>query len=512
MKVLRGKQTIRSFCIWRRIAILSVLLSVALVGTFSPVSAQDLPATASLIVKMVSGLTPQEQSAVISANGGTETSSTPVLRLHVVEVQADQVSTIMQNYQLDPRVENVEMNKTREVQGIPSDPQYGTQWALPHIGWDLVCGTIIPVQSTKVAVLDTGVQATHKDLLKSVVKGTSFIDGSTGLTDTNGHGTWLAGIIAAVTDNNFGIAGVGCNKVKIVPVKVMGADGTGQDSDIINGVIWAADNGADVILMGFSNPGFSPYLQEAIDYAWSKGVVLVAATGNIGISDPTFPAGDRGVIGVSATDQSDNLAFFSNYGLSVFLAGPGVDILTTGLKNSLVSISGTSASAAIVAGVAAFMKADDPTLTNGVIVGRLARTADPAGTQEETGNGRVNMARALEDTSFDEIQPAGAEPVGEGGPYVGPYEVAACTLTSVTVSAQIGTVTYGTGGSVTYTITLVKSNANCSGTFSIITTLPTGVTATFNPTGFSGSGTTKTSTLTLTTSNSTPVGANLFTV
>ncbi len=269
------------------------------------------------------------------------------------------MSTIMQNYQSDPRVENVEINKTREVQGIPADPKYSSQWALPHIGWDLVCGTVIPVQSSKVAVLDTGVQATLKDLAKSVIKGFSFINGSNGLTDPNGHGTWLAGIIAAMSDNNFGIAGIGCNKVKIMPVQVMGADGTGQDSDIINGVIWAADNGADVILMGFSNPGFSQYLQEAIDYAWSRNIVLVAATGNIGISDPTFPAGDRGVVGVSATDQSDNLAFFSNFGQSVFLAGPGVDILTTGLKNSLVSISGTSASAAVVAGRGTDCRQDD---------------------------------------------------------------------------------------------------------------------------------------------------------
>ena len=87
-----------------------------------------------------------------------------------------------------------------------------------------------------------------------------------------------------------------------MPVTVLGADGTGQDSDIIAGVVWAADHGADVILMSFSNPGYSTALQAAIDYAWSKDVVLVAATGNGGSADPTYPAGDTGVVGVSSTD------------------------------------------------------------------------------------------------------------------------------------------------------------------------------------------------------------------
>ncbi|MEW6052551.1 MAG: S8 family serine peptidase [Nitrospirota bacterium] len=410
------------FLYLRRFAVFLLVLMIA-GGLFSHAMAEQPSSTSSLIIRMVSGLSAYEQAAVIHANGGTETSSIPALRLHVVEVQADQLSTILENYQSDPRVESAAEDKIREVQGMPADPDYGFQWALSKIGWDLVYGILFPWQSSKVAILDTGVQANHEDLAANVIMGRSFLDDSHGLSDSHGHGTWLAGIIAAITDNNYGIAGIGLDRVKIMPVTVMNADGTGQDSDIISGIIWAADNGADVILMGFSNPGFSPFLQEAVDYAWSKNVVLVAATGNEGISDPTFPAGARGVIGVSATDYSDNLASFSNFGQSVFLAAPGEDIATTGLENSIVSLNGTSASAAIVAGVAAFMKADDPTLTNGVIVGRLARTADPAGTHEQTGNGRVNMAAAMADTGLDEIQPAGVE--AGGGPYVGPYKIAA---------------------------------------------------------------------------------------
>ena len=97
-----------------------------------------------------------------------------------------------------------------------------------------------------------------------------------------------------------------------MPVTVLNANGEGQDSDVIAGVIWAVDHGADVILMAFSNPGFSPNLQDAIDYAWSKGAVIVASAGNNASSVPHFPAGDRGVMGVAATDQGDGLAGFSN--------------------------------------------------------------------------------------------------------------------------------------------------------------------------------------------------------
>jgi subtilisin family serine protease len=397
------------FNMLKRVAIfLSVLILVG--GIFSYAMAEEPSVTTSLMVKMVAGLSQDEQAAVIASNGGIETSSIPALRLHVVEVSTSDLSTIIQNYQADPRVVSVEENKTRKAEGIPSDIFYAYQWALPQIDWDMVFGTVIPTGSATVAVLDTGVDSSHTELAGKLVTCTSILDGSDCTIDPNGHGTWMAGIVAAQTNNSAGISGVAYANVNIMPVTVMNAEGIGQDSDIIAGVIWAADHGADVILMGFSNPGFSQNLQDAIDYAWSKGIVLVASTGNDAVNTPTFPAGDRGVIGVSATDSSDSLVSFSNYGQDVFLAAPGIDIETIDIGNSYTSISGTSSSAAIVAGAAAFMRAVEPVLSNGAIVGRLARNADPAGdpandpdVQLKFGNGRVNMARALADTGLDPI-------------------------------------------------------------------------------------------------------------
>ena len=254
----------------------------------------------------------------------------------------------------------------------------------------------------------------------------------------------MAGIIAAATDNGYGIAGIDYSGVKIMPITVLDSNGLGQDGDIIAGVVYAADHGANVISMSFSNPGYSPALQAAIDYAWSHNVVVVAATGNDGSNAVTYPAGDRGVMGVSNTDQNDALNSTSNYGTDTFLAAPGTDIATLAVgtdltpDNQTTSITGTSASAAEVAAAAALLRAADPSASNGVIVSRLAESADAAGTADQTGNGRLNLARAMSDTSTTSVEPAGAAPGQSGGPLVGPYVAAAtCTWNGSTANWNV---------------------------------------------------------------------------
>ena len=230
-----------------------------------------------------------------------------------------------------------------------------------------------------VAVLDTGVDASHPDLDGNIVGGASFVAGSAWDTDPNGHGTAMAGIVAAETDNGTDIAGVGYAGVSVMPVTVLDADGVGRDSDIIEGVVWATDHGADVILMAFSATGYSSALQAAIDYAWAHDVVLVAAAGNDGSSAPAFPAGDRGVIGVANTDQSDSLAAGSNYGDAIFLAAPGVDIVTDPGRRHHGSPARRPPRPTSRARPPC-CAANDPAASNGVIVGRLASNADAVGT------------------------------------------------------------------------------------------------------------------------------------
>src|SRR5439155_11759006 len=144
---------------------------------------------------------------------------------------------------------------------------------------------------------------------------------------------------------------------------------------------------------------YSSALQAAVDYAWSHDVVVLAATGNDSSSTPNFPAGDRGVIGVSNTDQSDTLAASSNYGADTFLAAPGTDILTLAPGGGTSSLSGTSASTAAVAGAATLLRAVDPSASNGVAVNRLAESADAAGTAEQTGKARLKLCPPAADTS-----------------------------------------------------------------------------------------------------------------
>src|SRR3989449_6513449 len=429
--------------------------------------------TVSLLVKLVSGLTTAQEQALLTAYGGTERTSISALHLYVVDVPAAQATAIGARYLADRRVKSVELDHVRKTAASPSDPLYSSQWNLPQIGWDHVYGSVTPTGTATIAILDTGVDASHPDLAGRVLPGYSAFAGSDPLTDPNGHGTEMAGITVAVTDNQTGVAGVAYSGVSIIPVQVLDSAGVGQDSDIVNGVIWAADNRASVILMPFSNSGFSQNLQDAISYAWSKGAVLVAATGNDGSPNATYPAGDADVVGVSATDPTDALWSGSNYGVDTFIAAPGVNIPTTNPGGTYTTISGTSASSAMVAGVAAFERAVDPAASNAVIVGRLAHDADPAGTAGQTGNGRVNMQRVVADTSSISATPVG---VPGGGPLLGPYTVAALhdgdgSMTVTPTTAVAGS----TGNSFTFTFTAGAGGGNMNGG-AVAMTVPIGWT------------------------------------
>src|SRR5437660_3133667 len=419
------------------------------------------PGTTSVLVKLNTSFSADEARQLVAANGGSERATIPALRVVVVDIPSGQLQSVRGRYQKDKRVRSVEVDNTRKAAGTPSDPLYSMQWNLPKIGWDQVYGSVTPSGTATLAILDTGVDASHPDLAGKLLPGYSAFAGSDPLTDPNGHGTEMAGITVAATDNQMGVAGVAYSGVSIMPVQVLDSTGVGQDSDIVNGVIWATDNGANVILMPFSNGGFSQTLQDAVSYAWSKGVVLVAATGNDSSSSATYPAGDTDVVGVSATDQNDALWSGSNYGADTFIAAPGVDVPTTEAGGAYITITGTSASSAMVAGVVAFERAMDPAASNSVIVGRLAQDADPAGTASETGNGRVNMQRVVADASRVSATPIG---VPGGGPLFGPYTIAALQDGDGSMAVTATTAIAGSSGnSFTFTFTAGSNGGNMNG-------------------------------------------------
>nr|MBA3640587.1 S8 family serine peptidase [Acidobacteriota bacterium] len=392
----------------------------------------------SLLVKTAPGLSDQGVDALMTRAGAQRGRGIGALRLHVVRVPAAALEGVMQRFQSDAEVERVEVDQRRKIAQTapPSDPGHVDQWALETIRWNASWSSVAPIGSARIAVLDTGVSSAGGEI--SVGAGWSAF-GTDPKTDPNGHGTWVASIAAAIGNNSKGVAGVSYTNTSVLPVQVLDVNGEGQDSDVISGVLWAVENKADVILMALSNPGYSQSLQDAIDLAWANGIVVVAAAGNEASSTPTFPAGDAKVVGVAATDQADALWASSNYGKAAFLAAPGVSISGLRPDGSVLSTSGTSASSAFVAGAAALLKIADPSLTNGVIVGRLARNADVAGSQEQTGNGRLNIERALADVSLEEVVPVGAPPEGDGGPFVGPYRAAStATITGTVTSSATG--------------------------------------------------------------------------
>ena len=304
----------------------------------------------------------------------------------------------------DPAVELVEPNLVRHATKVPNDPGRPTQtpWlnavAAPT-AWDAAnMGA-----AATVAVLDSGVDLDHPDLAPNLVPGYDFVNNDAQPMDDNGHGTGVAGIIGAATQNGIGVAGVAWN-ARIMPIKVLDAEGNGTDAAVANGIRWAVSHGADVINLSLGGAGSSDTLRTAVEAAVAADVLVVAAAGNESTTLPSYPAAYpyESVLGVTATDNAGQFAWFSNHGWWVDIAAPGIDVHTTtlapGTGVGTGSGTGTSFSSPIVAGVAALVVERHPTWSATTISRELTRTAKdvgPAGFDDTYGFGVVNAAAAL---------------------------------------------------------------------------------------------------------------------
>src|SRR5438876_549864 len=344
--------------------------------------------TVPILVRFKPGVLRSEVDAAIKATGGASMREHAQIGLRVFEMRATAQEPVLTAYTRHPLVRSAEPAHRVTAAGSPNDPLYAQQWALPKISWDKAYGVIPILGSAKIAVLDTGIDATQPDLIGRLSLGTSFV-GGVATTDLNGHGTEVAGIAAANVNNLVGMAGVAFSGASVVPVQVLHTDGTGWDSDVVSGVLWAADNGAQVILMSFSSTAFSSALQDAVNYAWSKGAIVIAAAGNQGSTAASYPAGMANVIGVAATDANDAVTAISNTG-SAAVAAPGVDIYATAPAASYVKISGTSPAAAETAGLAALLIASGK--SNSAASAQIRGATDPIAGRSF---GRINVAKAL---------------------------------------------------------------------------------------------------------------------
>ncbi|MEH7095211.1 S8 family peptidase [Neobacillus vireti] len=272
------------------------------------------------------------------------------------------------------------------------------QWNLPAIGtergWNLSRGS----KKVKIAVVDTGVDLDHPDLARRLTTGYNAIDNSSKPDDDNGHGSHVAGIIAADTNNGVGMAGITWYN-PIIPVKVMGADGTGGSFYVAKGIRWAVDHDADVINLSLGNYQSCDVLESAIDYALEKNVVVISAAGNDNTSQRSYPAAYPGVLGVAAVDWDGKRAEFSNFGDYVDVAAPGVDIPSTFSNGEYASLSGTSMAAPHVTALAGLIRSVNPKLKNTDVVKIITGSAQPVGKNTRSpyfGNGIINNAAALQ--------------------------------------------------------------------------------------------------------------------
>jgi len=256
--------------------------------------------------------------------------------------------------------------------------------------WETTAGS----SSVIVAILDTGVDGTHPDLVAHLVPGWNTYDNNSNTGDVFGHGTEVAGTAVAAGNNGVGVASVAFN-CSLMPIRVSDLSGLGYASTIASGLTWAADHGARVANISFEVTGIST-VSSAAQYFNSKGGVVTVSAGNDG-TVLTIPD-DPNVLTVSATDSNDALASWSNTGTPIDLAAPGVDIFTTTAGGGYGSVSGTSFSAPTVAGVAALVISANPSLSSAQVQQVLKQSADDlgaAGWDPLYGWGRVNAQKAV---------------------------------------------------------------------------------------------------------------------
>ena len=298
----------------------------------------------------------------------------------------------------DPAVAEVALSYIRHASTLPNDPLWTSaqsSYLAPlklDRAWDLSKGGGVTV-----AVVDTGTDLGHPDLAGQLVGGFNALNPGAPPQDDNGHGTMVSGIVAARTNNNRGVVAMAPN-AKVMPVKVLDSTGSGTDSDIATGITWARTHGAKVINLSLGGSFDDPMLAQAVHNAILANVVVVAAAGNDSAETVEFPAADPGVLAVSATDHFGALTSFSSFGWRVDVAAPGLDVTSTTLGGGYATESGTSFSSPIVAGVAALIRAKQPTWTQAQVTARIRSTARDAGVpgvDAAFGHGLVSPLAAL---------------------------------------------------------------------------------------------------------------------
>ncbi len=386
-----------------RSALLAALAALVLAAPASAAGGQ-------VIVKFAPG------AATKSAmpNGSTLGGAIHGLGAHVVKTTGDPAA-VAAALNASPGVEYAEVDKPMQLLATPNDPRFPELYGLNNTGqtggaadadidapegWDLAgMGAFPATGGVKVGIVDTGITQTHEDLTGKTVdcgQSTGGVVMSGACLDDNGHGTHVAGTITGNANNGRGVTGVAFNSPLSICKALSGPLGQGTTSDVASCITWVTDRGAKVISMSLGG-GAATTLQNAVSYAASHDVLVLAAAGNDGNSTVEFPAGYAEVVSVAATDARDAHASFSNTNADVEVAAPGVNVLSSYNDGGYRVLSGTSMATPHAAGVAAVIRTKNPTFTAAQARSKLDASVDDkgvAGRDTSFGFGRVNLAKA----------------------------------------------------------------------------------------------------------------------
>lgn len=325
---------------------------------------------------------------------------------------------LVERLNVDQRVDYAEPNYICKAFLTPNDSRFNRQWGHEKTnsqsGWNSTTGK----SSTVIAILDSGIDENHPDLKSKIVAGYDFIDNDTNPRDTNGHGTHVAGIAAAVTNNGTGIAGMDWN-ARIMPIRILDQVGSGTISGVADGITWAYTHGANVLNLSLGASQYSQTLQNAVNRAHAAGSLVVAAMGNEDSSLPFYPAANKNVLAVAATNSSNFISDYSSYGSHCDISAPGGEMnyyhdpggiystlptynvyLTTQFSYSrnYDYLQGTSQAAPMVSGLAALIWALQPSLSPDQVQMRIEETAVDRGSPGKDifyGHGLMNAQAAL---------------------------------------------------------------------------------------------------------------------
>ncbi|MCP4960968.1 MAG: S8 family serine peptidase [Actinomycetia bacterium] len=375
----------------------SLLVAIALaaiVANTSPTMAEE------------SGDTVEMTTLVKYPDGSLVSETIEVSRTQAKELQAAAVAGSVSALAMVPSADGRGQAKLIAAEPVVTfeafaDPYRSNQWPLDATSFEAASAMVDP-SSVVVAVLDTGIRGTHEDLVGVLVDGADFVSGSgSGLIPDHFHGSHVAGVVGAATGNAKGIeaAAVG---VGVMPVRVLDSSGSGSSTNVANGIIWAVDNGADVINLSLGSTSNSTTVESAIDYATANNVVVVAASGNSGnLGNPTmYPAALDSVLSVGAIDESKARADFSGYGNWLDVVAPGVSVLSlhNGGDSDYAYANGTSMASPHVSAAAALVLAANPSLDPSEVRATLMATAEDlgaAGDDDDFGAGLIDPEAAV---------------------------------------------------------------------------------------------------------------------